>query len=341
MKKNAKTLLILAIVLVVCIGAYIGVSLYNTNAAEKEAVESADIQIYPADFDVPETLSYEADGTTLSFTREDTTWYYDGDRDFPLKQSSVSYVSSTLQSLTAVRAFDAPDDLSAYGLDTPSYTVTAADSTGNTLTLLIGIMNASNYYAMISGTDEVYTIESTLISYLKPDILDMITLDSIPSLSESTIDTISLTSANSTLNLDKYEERDGTYTWFVVDGTTYTSTEDYTLSDGSQSAAVYVTNLVSSLDGMSFSSCASYNPDEDELETYGLHEPGLTVTVGYTTTDSAYNETSESVILEIGEMLADESGYYARLADSVEINVLSVDNVSPLIKALDAMVSTS
>ena len=339
MKKNVKTLMILAGVLVVCIGAYVGVRLYNGDVAEKEAAESADIVIYPADYDTPAAISYEADGETLSFTLEDSTWYYDGNLEFPLKQSKLTSLSSTLQSLTAVRSFEAVEDLSAYGLDTPTYTVTSTDGAGNTLTLLIGSMNGENYYAMVSGASEMYTIEDTLAGYLEPDILEMITLDTIPTLSESTIDRITLTDGVGALTLDKYQERDESYTWYIVEDTVYTSSEDFVLPDGSTSAEVYVTDLLSALQGLSFSSCAVFDPAETELEAYGLSEPSLTVTVDYTTADDS--ETSDTVVLEIGQILSDESGYYARLSDSTQINVLSADDAAALLDALSAMVSAS
>ena len=337
MKKNTRILIILSIVLVFCIGAYIGVSVYNADIAKKETAETDESLLYPPDWDAPSHILYETGGSTLSFTREDTLWYYDGDRNFPLKQSSLTSLSSTLSSLATIRTFDAPADLSDYGLVAPSYSVTSADSGGNRLTLLIGVMSGENYYVMKSGGDKVYTIDPSIVESLQPDILKMIALDTIPTLNETTIDTITLTDDTQSVMLDKYQARDGTYTWFVVDGTTYTSADDYVLSNGSNSAAANVTNVLSALGGLSFSSCAAFNPADDTLVSYGLAVPGVTVTVDYTTTDSNKKETSGTVVIEIGQMLADESGCYARLAGSDQINVLASDKTSSIVDALDAM----
>ncbi len=338
MKKNARTLIILSAVLVVIIGAYITVTLINANKAKNAAAEAEVMTIYPAGWDTPAIISYDADGSSLSFSLEDSQWVYDGDQTFPLKQSSLTGLSSALTALTPVRTFEAADDLSAYGLDTPTYSVTATDSVGNELTLLIGSMNGDNYYAMKSGGSEVYTIDAaSLIGKLESDILNMITLDTVPTLSETTIDTITLSDGTQTLTLDKYQERDGTYTWFVVEGETYTSTDDYVLTDGTKGSAVYLTNILTALSGMSFSSCAAYNPPADTLGSYGLDNPSLTVTVNYTTTDTSGTETSGSAVIEIGTALDDESGYYAMLPDSGQVNVLSASKAEPLISALNAM----
>jgi hypothetical protein len=167
MKKNAKTLIILAAVLVVCIGAYIGVAVHKANVSKKESAETAAAQIYPSDWGTPVKIAYTADGSSLSFTFEDTSWYYDGDRDLPLKQSSLTGLVSVLDALSAVRTFDAAADLSQYGLDAPAYTVTSTDGNGNALTLLVGGKSGDNYYAMKNGGGEIYTIAGDLVGKLE------------------------------------------------------------------------------------------------------------------------------------------------------------------------------
>jgi hypothetical protein len=338
MKKNAKTLIILSAVLVVCVGAYIGGSVHNANVAKKEAAEAAETNLYPPDWGAPLKISYDAAGSTLSFTREQTQWFYDGDRDFPLKQTSVSGLSTELTTLSALRTFDAPADLSAYGLDAPSYKITVSDEGGNALTLLVGGVSGGNYYAMMSGGSKVYTIGSALVDKLEPDILKMITLDKLPALSESTIDTITLASGGRSLTLDKYQKWAGEpITWYIVEGAEYISADDYTLADGTKGAAVTVTNVLSAFSGLSFSSCAAYKPADDALSSFGLGGAGLTVTVGYTTTDSNQNETSGTAVFELGGMLPDESGCYTRLAGSDQINVIPAGKAAAFIEALETL----
>ena len=337
MKKNAKTLIILLAVLVVVIGAYVTVSLVNANKASDDAAGTEATQIYPADWDKPTQISYVADNAAMSFTLADSTWIYDGDPSFPLKQSILTGLVSKLSGLTAVREFEAPDALSDYGLDAPAYTVTTDDGGNHTLTLLIGNTTGDNYYAMKSDGSTIYTIDSSLVGALQTDILKMITLDTIPSLTETTIDKLTLTADGQTLTLDKYKARDESITWFIVEGETYTVADEYVLSDGTNGAPVYISDVLSALKALSFSSCAAFNPDSSALTDQGLTPPVLTLTADYTTTDSNQKETSGSVTLEIGRSLDDGSGYYARLAGSDQVNVLPGDNITPLLDALAAI----
>ncbi len=341
MKKNTRTLIILGAVLVICIGAYIGVSVYNNNQARKTAEEAKAVQIYADGRSAPISISYESGGTVMSFVLESDKWFVADNKDFPLKQSSLTSLASTLNSLTAVRTLDIPPSLSAYGLDTPAYTVSAADAAGNTLKLLIGAQYEDNYYAMPEGGDKVYTISSTLVSSLDTDLMSLIALDTIPTLSETTIDTIKLSSSTSSLTLDKHLNKDGTTTWFIVNGTEYTAADEFVLPASAEKLPEkYVGNAVTAVSSARFASCAAFKPTAEELAAYGLDAPKLTVTVDYTTTTgTGINKTSESgtVILEIGGPLSDGSGYYARLPGSQQINVLSSEAVEPLIEALDAM----
>jgi hypothetical protein len=341
MKKRARSLIILGAALVVCIGAYIGVTLYNS-AQEKQAAEAAKpTQIYADGRSAPVSISYESGGTALSFTLEDGMWYVAGNKDFPLNQASLTGLASALNGLTAVRTLDAASPLSSYGLDKAAYTVSATDGSGNSLTLLIGAKYQDYYYAMAEGGDKVYTISSSIVNYLKTDLMSLIVLDTLPALTELNIDVIGLESGASSLTLDKHQNKDGTVTWFIVDGTTYTAAEEVVLPEGAERLPEkYVDNAVKAMSSLRFSSCADFKPTGEALTAYGLDARLVTLTVDYTkTTGTGLDKTTESgtVTLEIGGALEDGTGYYARLPGSEKINVLPGDAVTPLIEALGMM----
>lgn len=342
MKNNARTLIILTIVFAVCVGAYIGVSVNNANVEKKVSAEADALMIYGNSRSTPVKISYMIDGQTLSFESESGQWYNAVDHDFPLNQVKLNQLSSALNSLTALRTFDAPEDLASYGLDQPAYTLTAADAEGNAFTLLIGVQNNGNFYARTDGDDKVYTIDGTLVGYLEPDLLNLIILDTLPTLNEASISTIALTNGSMSLTLDKHTEKDGSYTWFIIEGSTYTSADAYVLSAESDISAVkYVSNAVSALGSLSFSSCVAFKPSEEALTQFGLDRPQMTVTVAYTSTDSYGSKTDETAIVEIGSARGDSNGYYARIPASNEINILSTETVSLLVDALKSMGTTT
>ena len=59
---------------------------------------------------------------TLWFVREEDTWYWGDDRDFPLEQSIVTELLATVQGYAALSPLPHTDDLSQFGLsDTKRY----------------------------------------------------------------------------------------------------------------------------------------------------------------------------------------------------------------------------
>jgi uncharacterized protein YpmB len=342
MKKKTRTLIILGAVLVLCIGAYVGVSVYNNAQAEKAAGEAKAARLWSADWSAPVSLSYTSGDKTLSFKLDNGAWTIADNKDFPLAQDSVTGIASALTGLTAVRTIDAAAPLSTYGLDKPQYTVTASDDKGDALTLLVGAQNGDNYYAMAKDGGKVYTIAPSLVTSLKPDYLSFIKLDTVPSTSSTNIETITLKTGQTALKLDRHQNKDGTYTWFVVSGDTYTAADEFTLNiESEKSPQKYIDAAVTALSYIKFSSCAAFRPAADALKTYGLDTPQMTVTVDYSNTTGAGTLEQKvekgTASLEIGAQLADGTDYYARIPGSDQVNVLPASAVEPLGEALTAM----
>ena len=62
-----------------------------------------------------------------------------------------------------------------YGLDNPEITITLRDSTEDDKTIYIGNINeiTGNYYCYLEGDSMIYTISSTIPSYISFDLEDM------------------------------------------------------------------------------------------------------------------------------------------------------------------------
>lgn len=341
MRKKARTLVILAVVLVLCIGAYIAVTVYNNAQARKAADEAKAKVLWPDGRGAPVAISYTTEDKTLSFVREDGTWKVADNKDFPLTQASLTGLASALEHLTAVRTFDAASDLSAYGLDKPKYTVTADDSEGRVLTLRIGSETNGDYYAMTQDGGKIHTISSSVVDNLKPDYLGMITLDTLPSFSSTSIETLTVTDGTASLTLSQHKNKDDTYTWFVVRGDAVTAADEITVDASvGKTPEKLIDAAAKAVSYIRFTSCAAYKPDDAELKTFGLDTPRLTVRADYTVTTGTGLEkktTKETMRLEIGAPLPDGGGYYARLPGSSQINVLATEKVEPLADALAAL----
>lgn len=100
--------------------------------------------------------------TVTSYTVTGKTEYEYDSTAFGSLLSAASSISS------ATTAVEAPEDLSAYGLEQPAVRVTYTDLEGAQTVLLVGNQApvGTGYYAMLEGGDKVYVIGSHNASYL-------------------------------------------------------------------------------------------------------------------------------------------------------------------------------
>lgn len=206
MKKQTKQLLALAGVLVLCVGVYAGLRVWNAGAEEREAA-AADYVVQLTDVTA---LSFDNGGGTLAFTKTDDNWTLDTDADFPVDGTYLDALANGLESVEAERILEDPDELADYGLEDPAYTLSAETADGESVTLYLGNLDAtsSNRYAMREGDERIYTISTslaTLMDYDLLDLMDLMELPSLPSMSKSTLSSATLSTAAESHTLTKNE----------------------------------------------------------------------------------------------------------------------------------------
>ena len=184
--KNKQTLKLAAavVVLAVVIGAYFGVKYWNnTRTARAEAESDTSIALTSLTGEDITKFSYQYNDETITFVKENGTWYNADDRDFPVKQSSIEGKLSSAVSTAATRELDADDAaMTEYGLDAPENTITLTDSEGNETVFEIGDVNASTseYYCRLNHENKVYMISSSLNSMMSFDIYTVADMESYP-----------------------------------------------------------------------------------------------------------------------------------------------------------------
>ena len=164
--KQHKTMITLLAVLLICVGLYFVMGVISEKQAEKEMEE--DIMV--TNLVSLESLEYTDGSATLSFVKEDGTWYVADDKDFALDSSMVASIEDALVDIMAERKLDGADGLEAYGLDEPLYTVTMKDENGKETTLYIGDGTEEYYYATVNEKAVVYTIGTTTVDALEFDL---------------------------------------------------------------------------------------------------------------------------------------------------------------------------
>lgn len=360
MKNRKKALIIAMICLAAAAVLYLLVVKMNQKEANSESDDSDDsLVISSVDSGQITAISYEKDGKSLSFIKEDGTWYDAEDKKFPVNQDSLTTMTNTLGAVSATRKLEKPEALSEYGLDSPVLTVRYTASDGKEAEFIVGDTNdaAGGAYLKISGDDAVYLVSSDFADSFNSDIYQLADMESFPTITSDSITDISVNSNGHTLEIKNDSEGGQTV-----------------LENGKEQencASSSVSQFISAVTGITFKSHVEYNCKD--LSKYGLDQPTADVTVDYTTTEtvssgdsddsesanstddtkaasaeSAAENTSETadtgeteteaetvrvakqVVLHIGSQ-NDDGDYYAAMDGSKEVHVISADTIKELI----------
>lgn len=294
--------------LVVLILIYVGVGMYQDRSREKEKEKAEAEKIYMTDFSEVTSVSYDNDGTVLSFTKEGDIWKYDGDDQFPVNTTRMNSLAGTVKKLPALRKLEGGDALSAYGLDTPLRRVTVLEEGKEPVTILIGDKTEDgNYYAVIDGQEVAYLISSSLFDETAYGLEDMMELEKFPAVTGTDIRTITIERDGVTEHYVKKKlDEDGGIAWYRDSD----DTEDNRLPDNS---ALNV--LADSLSSLTIKSCASYKVTEEDLAGYGLDHPQAVLSYTY-----EKDGEEKTFTLSVGNEGEDKTTYYTRTADSKYVN---------------------
>ena len=374
MTKNTKKLLGLVGALAVLGGAYGGIVWINQNneekAAEQSKAEKEANTFYLSQMEEPVSISYTNSYGTFAFSydTENETWSYDSDEHFPVTQSYLTSISSDLKSFTAERKLEeVQDDLSVYGLDNPSCTITAKGSDDTEVTIQIGSLNSynSDYYAKVEGSDDIYTIASSYVSDISNDISALQEKESFPTITSTSITDVQLSKDGVTLDMEKevtqepateeaetesesseseskVSEEETTKavsdsteeglteeesTVEMVDVTRWVFTQDNKTQRVDESDDIH--DLLVNMVGLTFNDCADYYADEEEKESYGLTDNAAVLTITY---QSGEEETT--LKLTIGATTEDEAYYYVSMDDSDQVNTVSKESLDAVLDAI-------
>lgn len=330
MTKQSKTLIALAAAVVVCAGGYAGLRAWNQSQSE------ADDTVYVTQLSNPTALSVTNEYGTFSFTKGEEGWTRDDDSDFPADQDALDDLAGQTGTLAAVRTISDPEDLSSYGLDAPIMEVSVTGEDGTQVQLLIGgdVANG-DYYAKVEGNDTVYTIDSTLPEALDIPVDDLIALAQFPSLSEDNIVSVTWTSGENSLALEKEEtqsqsvEDSSSDADSSADSSSDTSEEETTTwtVDGqtvSEDNTTFI-SLMAQLSELAFSDCYDYHKQAQTRTDCGLDTPVGVLSVVYTD-----GNEEKTMTLTLGALADGGDSYYALLDDDPVIYLIPSNEIGSL-----------
>ena len=321
MKNKTVKMVLAVVVLGVCCGAYAGVKTYVAHQEQKESEEDSEesTTVFTASTDNIKSLDFMVDDTETTFEKDDDSWVKKDETDFPVNQTTLDSAASAIASVDSDRVLEDVDDLSEYGLDSPSNTikiVTKSDEEDGddiTTTLYVGDENSStSQYYVRKDDDEktVYLIDSSCVEPFTKSLNDYAQMEDFPAISNTdTITKISVDGDNS-YELSKDED---TSTWSVK------GSEDEEKADSAT-----VSSLVSSFGSMAYSSLADYKCDDKSK--YGLDKPYATITVDYqeeVADDDTQDDTTAS-----GETADEDASSVEENSDDAEQDTESDDEDS-------------
>ena len=303
-KNQGRTLLIAAGVLVLLGGTYVGVTQIQKRTAAKKADREAEesealeqeLSIYDFDSADVTAISWKSTVSELSFAYDETdeAWYEVSNPDYPLMQTYISGIATTVANLKAASVLeDTLDNVADYGLENPDCVIRLTKSDGEEIVLNFGLYNSytNQYYMYAEGDSHIYMMGSTLVNYASYTLDQMLSVASVSLPSTDEVKALSVEGfdeAAASYAID-YSETDGlTYAWYPYDYWYYEREDGVRVSADSDT----VDSLLSNACSLSLSSCENYDADAEELEGYGLNEDApSTARISYT---YSYEETAES-----------------------------------------------
>ena len=325
MKNKTVKMVLAVVVLGVCCGAYAGVKTYVAHQEQKESEEDSEesTTVFTASTDNIKSLDFMVDDTKTTFEKDDDSWVKKDETDFPVNQTTLDSAASAIASVDSDRVLEDVDDLSEYGLDSPSNTikiVTKSDEEDGddiTTTLYVGDENSStSQYYVRKDDDEktVYLIDSSCVEPFAKSLNDYAQMEDFPAISNTdTITKISVDGDNS-YELSKDED---TSTWSVK------GSEDEEKADSAT-----VSSLVSSFGSMAYRSLADYK--QDDRSKYGLDKPYATITVDYQeeVADDDTDEDTQDDTTASGETADEDASSVEENSDDAEQDTESDDEDS-------------
>lgn len=298
MEKKKKRLLYLLLLLPLLLLVFALMRRYNQKQEEKQEAEKEASTIYVTDMAEVDSVSYSTGNDEFIFEKEDDTWIYKQDPDFPLAQSYPEQIASTFGNLAALRELKDGDELEDYGLKEPAYIVKLTDSDGNKTELKIGDAVDDAYYMLNESTEKIFTVSSTVTAALQYTLEEMAQLDTYPNIGSG--------------NLKKEV--------IIRDGET-------TIYDSeNEDDAMNIAAVAGGLGAVTLSSAADYSVEDEDLEGFGLDEKART------TVEVTYTEDEEEQVLTL--YIGDEDGNgnrYVMMNDSRIVYLISAEVCSNIL----------
>jgi len=276
MNRSKKLCLLLGVLAIACVATFAVTRMEE----RKEQIKNSEEIILELSSDSVQSLDWEYDGKTLAFHKEDT-WLYDEDAEFPVSEEKINKLLEMFQEFGVSFIIEDVEDFGQYGLDDPICTIHLSTEE-QTYEVKVGDhsrMDSQRYVSI--GDGNVYLVKNDPMDQFNATIRNLIDHDEVPDWGQVTEITFS--------GAENYS-----ITYEEDSADTYRAGDVYFTRQSGKNKPLDTDRVETYLDNMGYlnlTDYVSYNVTDEELETYGLDAPELTVSVSYT----AENEDGEEM----------------------------------------------
>lgn len=310
MKKAKRIYVLLGILLIACVATFA----ISRHEEEKEKIKNSDEIILTIDSETVTALSWEyGEDNALAF-HKDETWLYDEDEAFPVDEEKIAGLLEQFKEFGVSFEIEEVEDYAQYGLDEPTCTIhITAEEQEYTIQLgTYSTMDSQRYVSI--GDGKVYLVSHDPMEDYEIELSDMIKHDEIPGLKNAT----SIQFAG-TENYEILYEEESTSTYCE---------DDVYFTDNKPLDSTIVSDYLSTISSIGLSEYVSYNVTEEELASYGLDTPELTITVEYPVeNEEDETTTTETFTLNLGRNQEELEAAQNSQEEDAEYNVTAYARV--------------
>ncbi len=334
MNRSKKLYILLGILVLACAATFAVMRFEEY----KEQIRTSEDIILELPTDSVRSLSWKYEGNTLAF-HKDETWLYDEDETFPVSEERIHELLEPFQTFGVSFTIENVEDYGQYGLDNP-VCIIGLDTEDQSYQIQLGDYSAMDSKRYVSiGDGNVYLVQNDPLDYFDTGLSDLIDNDDVPTLDRIT--GLQFTGEEN-YNINYEEDSSNSY---CADDVYFAQREGKSLPlDTSR-----VDSYLQEINYLGLSDYVSYHATDEELHTYGLDVPDLTVTVDYTIEDEEGEENQNAFVLHISrdpeekqsaeEVVADDEyedetvTAYARVGESKIIYQISSSSYKSLMAA--------
>ena len=264
--KRRKTLIVLSCVLALAI---VGIITEKAVAQHIDKINTIDEEVFAITEDDVSQISVTKEGKTAVIEKVEDSWKNTADTDFPVDQDYVADIFESFEKVHASFIIDDVEDYSQYGISNPEGKISFSTEDGEK-EITFGTFSTidEKRYICVNG-GSVYLIDEDLLDKISGDIEDYLDRDKVADFSQLTAMRVT---GESKINV--VYDPDGKYTYTdAYDYYNVSDDEHQVLSD------TKVSNYLSTLRNLDLSQYETYKATEEDMEKYGLDNPGLTVTL--------------------------------------------------------------